>query len=72
MAVCLLSVDSALLMIFGIAIYRLDRLTSGVVVFCKTETKTKEMMESVKQRLLKKEYVCRVDGEFPRYLGFLG
>jgi len=52
--------------IFAVALYRLDRLTSGVVVFCKTEAKTKEMMESVKQHLLQKEYVCRVDGEFPR------
>jgi RluA family pseudouridine synthase len=47
------------------SIYRLDRLTSGVVIFCKTEAKTKEMMNQIKHRLVEKEYVCRVDGQFP-------
>lgn len=49
-------------------IYRLDRLTSGVLIFCKSEAKTKELMQSIKDRKVQKEYVCRVDGQFPRYV----
>jgi len=51
-------------------LYRLDRLTSGIVILCKTEAKTKEMMELMQKHQLKKEYVCRVDGEFPRFHTF--
>lgn len=47
------------------SIYRLDRLTSGLVIFCKTEAKTKEMMRCIVQRLVQKEYLCQVEGEFP-------
>ena len=55
---------------FNVGIYRLDRLTSGIMIFSKTEAKTKEMMELMQKRQLQKEYVCRVDGEFPRYHDF--
>ena len=51
---------------FTAGIHRLDRLTSGIIILTKTEAKTKEMMELVKKRQLQKEYVCRVDGQFPR------
>lgn len=47
------------------AIYRLDRLTSGLLFFAKTEPKTKELMDNIRNREMSKEYVCRVDGEFP-------
>jgi len=50
---------------FNVGIYRLDRLTSGIIIFSKTEAKTKELMELMQKRQLQKEYVCRVDGEFP-------
>ena len=49
-----------------VAIYRLDRLTSGVFIFCKTEYKTKELMAHVRDRNMNKQYVCKVQGQFPR------
>jgi 23S rRNA-/tRNA-specific pseudouridylate synthase len=53
---------------FASGIYRLDRLTSGVLIFCKTEEKTREMMKMIKDRNVQKEYVCKVDGQFPRFV----
>ncbi|NWI18337.1 RUSD2 protein, partial [Crypturellus soui] len=46
-------------------IHRLDRMTSGVLMFAKTAEVSKRMDEQVRQRQLEKEYVCRVVGEFP-------
>ncbi|CAG5121825.1 unnamed protein product [Candidula unifasciata] len=46
-------------------IYRLDRLTSGVLIFCKTQEMTKTLMGQVARRQVQKEYVCRVVGRFP-------
>ncbi|BFZ12875.1 hypothetical protein BsWGS_15914 [Bradybaena similaris] len=46
-------------------IYRLDRLTSGVLIFCKTPQMTKTLMSQVANRQVQKEYVCRVVGKFP-------
>lgn len=46
-------------------IHRLDRLTSGLVIFCKSETKTREMMRSIAKRKVEKEYLCQVEGQFP-------
>ncbi|XP_055891867.1 pseudouridylate synthase RPUSD2-like isoform X1 [Biomphalaria glabrata] len=46
-------------------IYRLDRLTSGVLVLCKTVQRTKALMDQVAKRQVQKEYVCRVVGHFP-------
>ena len=51
----------------SVAIYRLDRLTSGVLIFGRSAQKSKELEDQVVQRKMKKEYVCRVVGEFPRY-----
>ncbi|XP_066490673.1 pseudouridylate synthase RPUSD2 [Tiliqua scincoides] len=46
-------------------IHRLDRLTSGVLMFAKSAEVSKRIDEQVRQRQLEKEYVCRVVGEFP-------
>ncbi|XP_071354165.1 pseudouridylate synthase RPUSD2 isoform X2 [Trachinotus anak] len=41
-------------------VHRLDRLTSGVLLFARTLETSKKL-----DQLLEKEYVCRVEGEFP-------
>ncbi|XP_035940147.2 pseudouridylate synthase RPUSD2 [Halichoerus grypus] len=46
-------------------LHRLDRLTSGVLMFAKTATVSERIHEQVRDRQLEKEYVCRVEGEFP-------
>ncbi|KAM4690709.1 pseudouridylate synthase RPUSD2 isoform 2-T2 [Rhinophrynus dorsalis] len=46
-------------------IHRLDRMTSGVLMFAKTLEVSKRIDEQVRERQLEKEYVCRVYGEFP-------
>jgi len=46
-------------------VHRLDRLTSGVLIFAKSAQKSREMFELISERQVTKEYLCRVDGEFP-------
>ncbi|XP_027517939.1 RNA pseudouridylate synthase domain-containing protein 2 isoform X1 [Corapipo altera] len=46
-------------------LHRLDRMTSGVLMFAKTAAVSKRIDEQVRERQLEKEYVCRVVGEFP-------
>uniref|UniRef100_A0A0P6JFL2 Pseudouridylate synthase RPUSD2 n=1 Tax=Heterocephalus glaber TaxID=10181 RepID=A0A0P6JFL2_HETGA len=46
-------------------LHRLDRLTSGVLMFAKTAAVSERIHEQVRNRQLEKEYVCRVEGEFP-------
>ncbi|XP_051502081.1 pseudouridylate synthase RPUSD2-like [Myxocyprinus asiaticus] len=46
-------------------VHRLDRLTSGVLLFARTQEVSKKLDAMVRERQLEKEYVCRVDGEFP-------
>ncbi|XP_016007711.1 RNA pseudouridylate synthase domain-containing protein 2 isoform X1 [Rousettus aegyptiacus] len=46
-------------------LHRLDRLTSGVLMFAKTASVSERIHEQVRDRQLEKEYVCRVQGEFP-------
>ncbi|XP_037550831.1 RNA pseudouridylate synthase domain-containing protein 2 [Nematolebias whitei] len=46
-------------------IHRLDRLTSGVLLFARTLETSKKLDQMVRDRQLEKEYVCRVEGEFP-------
>lgn len=46
-------------------IYRLDRLTSGVLICAKTSEKTRELEDQILNKLVQKEYVCRVVGKFP-------
>ncbi|XP_006920550.1 RNA pseudouridylate synthase domain-containing protein 2 [Pteropus alecto] len=46
-------------------LHRLDRLTSGVLMFAKTASVSERIHEQVRDRQLEKEYICRVEGEFP-------
>ncbi|XP_077096002.1 pseudouridylate synthase RPUSD2 [Siphateles boraxobius] len=46
-------------------VHRLDRLTSGVLLFARTLEVSQKLDEMVRERQLEKEYVCRVEGEFP-------
>ncbi|XP_037398102.1 RNA pseudouridylate synthase domain-containing protein 2 isoform X2 [Pygocentrus nattereri] len=46
-------------------VHRLDRLTSGVLLFARTLEVSKKLDQMVRERQLEKEYVCRVEGEFP-------
>lgn len=46
-------------------LHRLDRLTSGVMVFAKSSEKSKQLHEEMDIRSINKEYVCRVEGNFP-------
>ena len=48
-------------------IHRLDRLTSGILMFGKTTEKAHEMEQQIRSRNVRKVYVCRVEGEFPEY-----
>uniref|UniRef100_A0A8C0V258 Pseudouridine synthase n=1 Tax=Cyanistes caeruleus TaxID=156563 RepID=A0A8C0V258_CYACU len=48
-------------------LHRLDRMTSGVLMFAKTAAVSKRIDEQVRQRQVRKEYVCRVVGEFPEH-----
>ncbi|NXA11618.1 RUSD2 protein, partial [Sapayoa aenigma] len=48
-------------------LHRLDRMTSGVLMFAKTAAVSKRIDEQVRERQLEKEYVCRVVGEFPEH-----
>lgn len=47
------------------SVHRLDRLTSGLLLFAKTIQKSQEVNEQIRERKIKKEYVCRVVGNFP-------
>ncbi|KAK4296455.1 hypothetical protein Pmani_031054 [Petrolisthes manimaculis] len=47
-------------------IHRLDRLTSGLLLFGRTPKKAREMEQQIRTRQVTKEYVCRVEGQFPR------
>lgn len=46
-------------------LHRIDRLTSGILMFARTLTKTQELESQIRNREIEKEYVCRVQGEFP-------
>lgn len=46
-------------------IHRLDRLTSGVLMFAKSSEKSRDMHNDISLRDVDKEYICRVEGNFP-------
>lgn len=46
-------------------IHRLDRLTSGLLLFGRTSEKAREMEQQIRNRQVHKEYVCCVEGNFP-------
>lgn len=46
-------------------IHRLDRLTSGLLLFGRSPKKARQMEHQIRNRQVQKEYICRVEGEFP-------
>eukprot|EP01135_Chromosphaera_perkinsii_P011097 Nk52_evm6s2340 gene=Nk52_evmTU6s2340 len=46
-------------------VHRLDRLTSGVLMFAKDSDTAREFEKLISGRCVQKEYVCRVRGSFP-------
>uniref|UniRef100_A0A336LLV6 CSON012854 protein n=1 Tax=Culicoides sonorensis TaxID=179676 RepID=A0A336LLV6_CULSO len=46
-------------------IHRLDRLTSGLLLLGRNLKRSREMQTHIDQRLVQKEYVCKVEGKFP-------
>jgi len=46
-------------------IHRLDRLTSGLLMFGRTQERARIMEQQIRTRQVSKQYVCRVEGEFP-------
>ena len=46
-------------------IHRLDRLTSGVLIMARNRSKAQKIHEKMRNREMKKEYLCRVVGKFP-------
>ncbi|KAK2142173.1 hypothetical protein LSH36_988g00056 [Paralvinella palmiformis] len=46
-------------------VHRIDRLTSGLLLLAKNIEKAAEISRQVSGRQLQKEYVCRVEGDFP-------
>ncbi|XP_051858117.1 pseudouridylate synthase RPUSD2-like [Drosophila albomicans] len=46
-------------------IHRLDRLTSGLLLFGRTSEKARQMEQQIRNRQVQKEYVCCVEGHFP-------
>ncbi|KRG03703.1 RNA pseudouridylate synthase domain-containing protein 2 isoform X1 [Drosophila mojavensis] len=46
-------------------IHRLDRLTSGLLLFGRNSEKARQMEQQIRNRQVQKEYVCCVEGHFP-------
>jgi RluA family pseudouridine synthase len=46
-------------------IHRLDRLTSGILMFAKTTEAANKVSREICSREVSKEYLCRVEGDFP-------
>ncbi|CRK86474.1 CLUMA_CG000091, isoform A [Clunio marinus] len=46
-------------------IHRLDRLTSGLLLFGRSPKKARQMEHQIRNRQVQKQYICRVEGEFP-------
>ncbi|KAI7859279.1 pseudouridine synthase [Circinella umbellata] len=46
-------------------INRLDRHTSGLVIMALTPERATEISQDIERRMVQKEYLCRVQGEFP-------
>lgn len=46
-------------------IHRLDRLTSGVLMFGRTQNRARTLEVQIRDRMVSKQYVCRVEGRFP-------
>ena len=50
-------------------VHRLDRPTGGVMVFAKTSKAASRLSEQVREKQMKKKYLCIVDGKMPQEKG---
>jgi 23S rRNA-/tRNA-specific pseudouridylate synthase len=50
------------------AVHRLDRLTSGVLLFARTQQAAQRLFAQISGRDVRKQYLCRVRGIFPEYV----
>ncbi len=48
-----------------VAVHRLDRLTSGLLLVARTQEEARKWDTLLRERSVKKEYLCRVLGKFP-------
>jgi tRNA pseudouridine synthase 9 len=48
-----------------LAVNRIDRLTSGLVILALTRSKSQKLTDQMMQRDIRKTYLCKVTGEFP-------
>lgn len=60
------SLSLSLIHIMHAAINRLDRLTSGLMLIGLNSKKAQSIQQEMLSGSIEKEYLCRVDGEFPR------
>jgi RluA family pseudouridine synthase len=51
------------------AVHRLDRDTSGLMVFAKSERVKKKLMENWETAVTRRRYIALAEGEFPRHEG---
>ena len=49
-----------------LAVNRLDRLTSGLMIMALSVKKAREFESMMQKCEIKKEYICKVKGQFPR------
>ncbi|KAJ3060564.1 hypothetical protein HDU98_003493 [Podochytrium sp. JEL0797] len=47
------------------SVNRIDRLTSGILLFALTKSKASELQSQLQDRAVSKTYLCRVRGKFP-------
>ncbi|MDR2746291.1 MAG: RNA pseudouridine synthase, partial [Treponema sp.] len=50
-------------------VHRLDRDTSGLMVFAKSEAAKKKLMENWENAVIRRRYIALAEGEFPRNKG---
>ena len=46
--------------------HRLDRLTSGILMFSKCLSKAQQIEKQIRNKTVTKTYLARVKGEFPK------
>lgn len=48
-------------------VHRIDRLTSGLLLFGKTSDSAHKIANQIQSGAVKKQYLARVHGKFPEY-----
>ena len=59
-------VSLSLSLFLSLAIHRLDRLTSGLLIFSKSLSKAQQMEKQIRERKVQKVYIAKVKGQFPK------